>query len=154
AGTPSSRAAYATAWPWLPALAAITPAARSASDRDARMLTAPRILNEPVRCRFSAFSRTRRPVRTVSASEPKTAVRRARSPMRSRAARMSASVRVVVVAIGQVEHRPEDVMHGGERVELAVLDAVEQLPQGGIARDDVFQVPTRSRRRDGEHLGR
>ena len=27
---PSSRAAHATAWPWLPALAAITPAARSA----------------------------------------------------------------------------------------------------------------------------
>src|SRR5437764_137302 len=28
---PSSRAAHATAWPWLPALAAITPAARSTS---------------------------------------------------------------------------------------------------------------------------
>ena len=28
---PASRAAHATAWPWLPALAATTPAARSAS---------------------------------------------------------------------------------------------------------------------------
>ena len=30
---PSSRAAHATAWPWLPALAAITPAARSAAEQ-------------------------------------------------------------------------------------------------------------------------
>ena len=44
---PSSRAANATAWPWLPALAAITPAARSASSSVASLLTAPRILNEP-----------------------------------------------------------------------------------------------------------
>ena len=67
---PSSRAAHATAWPWLPALAAITPAARSAGDSVASMLTAPRILNEPVRWRFSALSTTSRPVSRESVSEP------------------------------------------------------------------------------------
>mgnify|MGYP003336374612 CR=1 FL=1 len=38
----TSRAAQATAWPWLPALAVTTPAARSSSDRVAIVLTAPR----------------------------------------------------------------------------------------------------------------
>ena len=60
--TPASRAAQATAWPWLPALAATTPARRSASESVAILLTAPRILKEPVRCRFSAFSETSRPM--------------------------------------------------------------------------------------------
>jgi len=46
---PSSRAAHATAWPWLPALAATTPAARSSDDSVLSLLTAPRILNAPVR---------------------------------------------------------------------------------------------------------
>ena len=35
AAIPASRAAQATAWPWLPALAATTPAARSAGVSDA-----------------------------------------------------------------------------------------------------------------------
>src|SRR5918999_381816 len=47
-GTPASRAAHASAWPWLPALAATTPAARSVSLRCAILLTAPRILKAPV----------------------------------------------------------------------------------------------------------
>ncbi len=67
---PSSRAAQATAWPWLPALAATTPAARSSSPSVESLLTAPRILKEPVRCRFSAFSVTDRPVRRENVSEP------------------------------------------------------------------------------------
>ncbi len=62
AGMPSSRAAQATAWPWLPAQAATTPAARSAAVSVASRFMAPRILNEPVRCRFSAFSIVERPV--------------------------------------------------------------------------------------------
>jgi hypothetical protein len=33
AGAPSSRAAQATAWPWLPALAATTPAASCSGSR-------------------------------------------------------------------------------------------------------------------------
>ncbi len=55
APTPASRAAQATACAWLPALAATTPAARWASPSVDSLLTAPRILNEPVRWRFSAF---------------------------------------------------------------------------------------------------
>jgi hypothetical protein len=46
----------------LPALAATTPAARSASESIAMQLPAPRILKDPVRWRFSALSQTSRPV--------------------------------------------------------------------------------------------
>ena len=49
AAIPASRAAQATAWPWLPALAATTPARRSPAESVAIVLYAPRILNEPVR---------------------------------------------------------------------------------------------------------
>ena len=66
----SSRAAQATAWPWFPALAATTPAARSALPSPVSLLTAPRILNEPVRWRFSAFSQTGRPTRRESVLDP------------------------------------------------------------------------------------
>ena len=67
---PSSRAAQATAWPWLPALAATTPAARSSGESVASVFMAPRILKEPVRCRFSALSSTSRPVSRESVAEP------------------------------------------------------------------------------------
>ena len=66
AAMPASRAAQATAWPWLPALAATTPATRSAGESVAIVLTAPRILNAPVRWRFSAFRWTARPARRES----------------------------------------------------------------------------------------
>ena len=69
AAIPASRAAHATAWPWLPALAAATPAAFSSSVSDAIVFTAPRILNAPVRCRFSAFSCTGRPLSRESVSD-------------------------------------------------------------------------------------
>jgi hypothetical protein len=69
ASTPISRAAQATACPWLPALAATTPAARSASLSVAMRFTAPRILKAPVRWRFSALRSTSRPVRRVKVSD-------------------------------------------------------------------------------------
>jgi hypothetical protein len=69
ARAPTSRAAHATACPWLPALAATTPAARSASLSREMRLYAPRTLNEPVRCRFSAFRCTSRPARRDSVSD-------------------------------------------------------------------------------------
>ncbi len=69
ASTPASRAAHATAWPWLPALAVTTPAACSSGVRSAILLTAPRILKAPVRWRFSAFRWTGRPVRRENVSE-------------------------------------------------------------------------------------
>ena len=53
AGTPAERAAQATAWAWLPAEGATTPAARSASVSDWILVYAPRILNAPVFCWFS-----------------------------------------------------------------------------------------------------
>ena len=74
---PSSRAAQATACPWLPALAAITPASRCAGESSDSLLTAPRILNEPVRCRFSAFSQNTRPARRDNVSDSSSGVRRA-----------------------------------------------------------------------------
>ena len=55
-GVPAARAAKATAWAWLPALAATTPAASSASDSRLIAFVAPRALNEPVTWRFSALS--------------------------------------------------------------------------------------------------
>ena len=45
AGRPSRRAASATATPWLPPDAAVTPAA--GTTRESRLLKAPRALNEP-----------------------------------------------------------------------------------------------------------
>src|SRR3954463_3757676 len=85
ARAPSSRAASATPWAWLPALAATTPRARSASLRRAIRVYAPRILNEPVRCRFSHLSQTGPPTRSASARECSCGVRRT-TPSSSRAA--------------------------------------------------------------------
>src|SRR6185437_111724 len=53
AGTPSSRAAYATATPWLPPDAAATPAGGTA--RSSRFVNAPRALNEPAHCSCSSL---------------------------------------------------------------------------------------------------
>src|SRR4051812_13719681 len=140
----------------------MTPAARSSAESEARTFTAPRILNEPVRCRFSALSRSSRPVRKASASDGYTAVRCARSPMRSRAAWMSARLGPVFVAIGvaarvglvgEVEHGLEDGMHRGERIELTPFDAVQEAPQLGIVGDRVLQMPARAGGGDREDLG-
>src|SRR5262245_16305767 len=117
---PASRAAHATACPWLPALAATTPAARSASPSVEILLNAPRILNEPVRCRFSAFSDTSRPASRENVSDRNTGVIRATPSRRSRAA--STSRRDGAVPVANVEHLLEDLLHRRERVELASLD--------------------------------
>src|SRR6266581_372229 len=151
AWTPTSRAAHATAWPWLPALAATTPTARSAAESVASLFMAPRTLNEPVRCRFSALSRTSRPVSRESVAEPYTGVTRACSWIRSRAASMSASVGAVFVA--KVEDLVKDRTHRAQRVELSPLDLLEQAGELGILGDGRLEVPTRTRRRDGEDLG-
>src|SRR5215469_7643335 len=90
-------------------------------------LTAPRILNEPVRCRFSAFRKQVRPVSRRSDSDAETGVRRTWSPIRSRASSMSASVGAVFVV--NVEHLPEDLVDGAERVELPPSHLVEEPEQ-------------------------
>src|SRR2546421_4554467 len=135
AGAPSSRAAHATAWPWLPALAATTPAASSSGSRLESFVYAPRTLNEPVRCRFSALRLPGLAASRDSVSEGKTGVTRATPASRSRARSISGRPGAVVVAIVDPEHLLEYLPYGGERVELACLHLGEQPPQLGVVAD-------------------
>src|SRR5919106_801302 len=151
--TPASRAASATACPWLPALAVTTPAARSASESVAMRLAAPRTLKEPVRWRFSALRSTGRPLRRPSVSEEETGVARTSEAIRARAASMSASVGAVRVAIGpHPEYLLHDLTNRGERIELTPLHLAEQPPQLGVLGDGVFEMGLRPRARHGEDL--
>ncbi len=72
--TPAVRAARAAAWAWLPAEATTMPGAAPAP-REASLADAPRILNDPVFCRFSAFKTTCDPVSSVSTRLSKIGVR-------------------------------------------------------------------------------
>src|SRR4051812_43316332 len=146
---PASRAAHATAWPWFPALAATTPAARCSAERVAMRLTAPRILNAPVRWRFSAFSSTSRPASRDSVSDGKTGVTRAIPAMRARAASMSARLGTVLVDTKDLLH---DVAYGGERVELPRPDGVQQPLELGIARHRRLQMALCPGGGHGEHF--
>src|SRR3954451_4693128 len=152
AAMPSSRAAQATACPWFPALAAMTPAVRSASPSVDSLFTAPRILNDPVRWRFSAFSQTLVPVSRENVPEPYTGVTRARPARRSRAASMSASVGAVVVA--NAKHLLQDLTNGRQGGELPFLHLVEQPAELVAPLHGILQMATRARRSDLEHLGR
>src|SRR5215218_4617189 len=154
ARAPTSRAAHATAWPWFPALAATT-FCRSSGKSVAILFTAPRILKEPVRWRFSALSHTERPTRRPIASEELTGVTRAIPSIRARAASMSARVGAIFVGIAvrvDVEHLLHDLSHRGQRVELPPLDLVEQASKLGVVRDRALQVQLCPRARDREHL--
>src|SRR2546423_1387954 len=123
AAMPAWCAAQATAWPWFPALAVTTPAARSTAESVAIVLTAPRILNAPVRCRFSAFRKTGRPQRRAGVSGEDRGVLRAIRSGRSRGGRMSASVGRSMV---HPEDLPENLLDRRQRVELALLHGREQ----------------------------
>src|SRR5436190_2899302 len=116
AGAPSSRAAHATAWPWLPALAATTPAARASGSSDESFVNAPRTLNDPVRCRHSTLHRTGRPTSREKVSLGYTGVTRATPAITARARSISGSPGAVIV---DVEDLLEYLAHGGQRVELA-----------------------------------
>src|SRR4051794_37279302 len=87
---PSIRAASATPWAWLPALAATTPRARSAPVSREIRVYAPRNLNEPVCCRFSHFSQTGPPTRSARARECSRGVRRTTPSSSAAAASTSA----------------------------------------------------------------
>ena len=102
-GTPRALAAWASAQAWLPALPPVTPWAQP-SPRAASLFRAPRILNEPVRCRFSAFSATTPSRRWVSVREGSTGVRLATSTIAPRARSMSSGV--TVARVGEVAMRP------------------------------------------------
>src|SRR5436190_2542137 len=154
AGAPSSRAAHATACPWLPALAATTPAARCSGSRLESLTYAPRTLNEPVRCRFSALRLTGRPASRDSVSDGKTGVTRATPSSRSRARSISGSPGAVAVAIVNPEHLLEYLSHRRQRVELTCLHLGEQPPQLGVVRHRLLEVPARPARRNREDLTR
>src|SRR5579884_2479914 len=144
--TRSSRAAHATAWPWLPALAATTPASRSEGESSDSLLTAPRTLNEPVRCRFSAFNHTSRPLRRASVSELYTGVTRASPASRSRAASSSATAGPVLAlrVVPNPEHLLEDLTNRGQRVEPPLLDVGEQPPQRPVVAHRLLDVAPRA----------
>src|SRR5688572_7308909 len=147
AGTPALRAAQATAWPWLPALAATTPRPRSSSVSTATRLTAPRTLNDPVRCRFSAFSHTSRPASCESVAERTMGVSRAIPSSRARARSTSAAV-----GGANPKHLLEDLRHGAQRIELAPLHRLEHSGQLGIVLHSVLEIRLRPGGRDREHL--
>src|SRR5258705_8394563 len=94
---PSSAAAKATPCAWLPADAATTPRSRSVSFSWASRLYAPRILYDPVRCRFSAFRSTGTPSNSVRYRDRSSGVTSTTAETRSRAARKSARVGPVSV---------------------------------------------------------
>ena len=71
--TPWWRAASAIPCAWLPALPAVTPL-RAASPSATSLFIPPRILNAPVRCRFSAFNTTGAPAVSDSAADGSTGV--------------------------------------------------------------------------------
>jgi|GEM_PF-4659500 len=81
AGRPHSWAATATAIAWLPVLCATTPGLSAATSRSTAS-SAPRILNDPPRWRFSAFSHSLAPASRSSSSERTTGVRATRPASR------------------------------------------------------------------------
>ena len=83
-GTPKCSAANARAWAWLPALPVVTPRAASLPSA-ASLFMAPRILNDPVRWRFSALSTTLPPMSSDSVREVSTGVCFATDPTTARA---------------------------------------------------------------------
>ena len=90
ASMPSICAASATPCAWLPALAATTPRAFSSSGIRDRRVYAPRILNEPARCRFSHLRTTGAPATSDIARNGCTGVR-VTTPSSSRAAARTSS---------------------------------------------------------------
>src|SRR5712692_6110165 len=89
AGTPRHAAAQATAAPWLPLDCVTIPFDASFSVRERIAFEAPRILNEPVSCRFSHLKKSCAPVIAFRDAEVRTGVRRILGEMRAWAARMA-----------------------------------------------------------------
>jgi hypothetical protein len=90
--TPKRRPAVASARPWLPADAVVTPVIDGlASFSRATAFAAPRILNEPVACTVSSLSHTSAPVIRDSQTDGTSGVRHADPTMRRAAAATSGS---------------------------------------------------------------
>jgi hypothetical protein len=78
--TPLSRAANATAWPWLPLLCVHTPAFLCSAERDSTAFSAPRALNDPVFCMFSHLKKKFLPNLLSSVDEVITGVALGKAP--------------------------------------------------------------------------
>src|SRR5215210_339893 len=89
---PSSRAASAIAWPWLPDENATTPRDRSSGVSWVSRENAPRALKAPVRWNISHLKKTRQASRSSMAWEVRTGVRRTQGAIRSRAAMTSSKL--------------------------------------------------------------
>src|SRR5215218_6890625 len=134
---PNSWAARATPCAWLPALAATTPRAFSCAESRHIRVYAPRILNEPARCRFSHLRCTGPPTRSDNARLYSSGVGRTTPASRSRAARTSSSVtRCVVVDMAGVWHL-SGVPRPWTRCKLAWCDAAVTRAPGCKARWEV-----------------
>src|SRR5258707_7749172 len=92
AGTPRHAAAQATAAPWLPLDCVTIPFATCFSVRERIAFEAPRILNEPVLCRFSHLKKSWALVIAFKEAEVRTGVRWIRGAMRACAARMASQL--------------------------------------------------------------
>src|SRR5437899_11876494 len=92
AGAPRHAAAQATAAPWLPLDWVTMPLATSFSVRERMAFEAPRILKEPVFCRFSHLKKSCVPVRAFRDAEVKMGVRWILGEMRACAARIASQL--------------------------------------------------------------
>src|SRR5580698_1498169 len=92
AGTPRHAAAQATAAPWLPLDCVTMPWRTSSSESEKTAFEAPRILNDPVFCRFSHLKKTRAPIRASSEEDVMIGARWMRGLMRSCAIRIASQV--------------------------------------------------------------
>ena len=95
-GMPICAAAAASAWPWLPALAATTPLLHLSGPSAASLAATPRTLKEPVLWRFSALSTTVPPARSLNVRVERIGVRRATVSTAARAAMTSLAVTLTV----------------------------------------------------------
>src|SRR3954469_6496368 len=133
-GTPRTRAANASACAWLPALPATTPSA-ACGPSAASLLSAPRTLNEPVRCSASALTRTSPPARSLSVSDGRTGVWRATSRTASRAAATSSAETERVTRLGH----GDDGLEAHERAPRERRDA-ERVARGSVVLREELRV--------------
>src|ERR1700730_9187597 len=83
AGTPRHAAAQATAAPWFPLEGVTMPRAASSFEREKIAFVAPRILKEPVRCRFSHLKKSLAPAMESSEDEVRSGLRGIRGAIRA-----------------------------------------------------------------------
>src|SRR5829696_4183271 len=126
---PSSCAASATPCAWLPALAATTPRSRSAADSRAIRVYAPRILNEPVRCRFSHLRWTGPPAFSASTRLCSSGVTRVMPSSSLRAPRTSSRSTVRTRRHG-TQGRPLRVGGAGPQSETRTVGRPAHRPYG------------------------